>query len=234
MSFQCDFCLKKLQSRGSWKVHRKRHLQEFVAKCEECDRGFVTNQEYHNHLGAKHGTSRHICNVCGRACYDKAALQNHMARHADNYTTNTDIKCELCGKTFLQERYLRHHHSRMHQTDGGTHVCDHCGKTVSSKRSLRDHLLIHEGLKPIECKECGRGFALRTTLKLHMRTHTGDRPYKCTLCSKSFTQKTPLTVHMRIHTGERPYLCIFCDSSFVSKGALQVHQKKHQESPVLA
>ncbi|XP_050516842.1 zinc finger protein OZF-like [Diabrotica virgifera virgifera] len=227
-SFECDICSKVLKSKGSLIIHKKRHLKLFMAKCEACNQGFVTNQEYLNHVGSKHGNANHVCNVCGRSCYDKAGLQRHMQCHAIGYSNNSDIKCEICTKTFLQERYLKQHYQRVHKNGGLRFVCDLCGKKVNSKRSLRDHLLIHQGLKPIECKECGRGFALRSTLKLHMRVHTGDRPYECKECGKCFTQKTPLTVHMRFHTGERPYMCTICDTGFVSKGALNIHQKnKH-------
>ncbi|KAF7286020.1 hypothetical protein GWI33_008323 [Rhynchophorus ferrugineus] len=202
--FECDFCSAKLRSKGSWMIHRRRHLKEYVVKCEMCNMGFVTNQEYINHMGSKHGAGGHMCNICGRTCYDKAALQSHMARHAEGYNENTNIRCEICNKTFLQERYLRHHFQRIHLNGGQRFICDLCGKKVNSKRSLRDHMYIHQGIKPLACKECGKSFGLRTTLKLHIRTHTGQRPYHCTVCGKSFTQRSPLTVHMRHHTGEKP------------------------------
>lgn len=74
-AFECDFCGLKLKTKGSLTIHRKRHLKEYVAECEYCKVGFVTNQEYINHMGSKHGPSNHVCNICGRSCYDKAALQ---------------------------------------------------------------------------------------------------------------------------------------------------------------
>ncbi|KAJ8943830.1 hypothetical protein NQ318_020902 [Aromia moschata] len=101
-------------------------------QCEVCNQGFVTNQEYNNHVGAKHRASTHVCSVCGRSCYDKAALQGHMARHAKDYGKNQNIRCELCNKTFLQEKYLKHHFLRMHKNGGQRFVCDHCGKKLAN------------------------------------------------------------------------------------------------------
>lgn len=241
--FECEICGLHLKTKGSLNVHKKRHLKQYVAKCEECQMGFVTNQEYSNHMGFKHGPGNHVCNICGRSCYDKAALQGnnllykidfsliiailgHMARHADDYGSDTNIKCEICDKTFLQTKYLKHHMWRKHENGGQSYVCHLCGKKVNSKRSLRDHTYIHQGIKPLECTECGKSFGLRTTLKLHMRTHTGQRPYECTFCPKRFTQRTPLKVHMRYHTGERPYGCHLCDDRFVSGGLLNSHIRK--------
>lgn len=224
--FECEICGLHLKTKGSLNVHKKRHLKQYVAKCEECQMGFVTNQEYSNHMGFKHGPGNHVCNICGRSCYDKAALQGHMARHADDYGSDTNIKCQICDKTFLQTKYLKHHMWRKHENGGQSYVCHLCGKKVNSKRSLRDHTYIHQGIKPLECTECGKSFGLRTTLKLHMRTHTGQRPYECTFCPKRFTQRTPLKVHMRYHTGERPYGCHLCDDRFVSGGLLNSHIRK--------
>ncbi|XP_063911182.1 zinc finger protein 62 homolog [Zophobas morio] len=211
--FACDLCDMKLKSKGSLLTHRRRHLKDYVQMCKICDIGFVTNQEYNNHMGAKHGTSSHICDVCGRGCYDKASLQSHIAKHEKGYENNK-FKCEFCDKTFLQEKYLKHHFRRIHKDGGQKFICDLCGKKVNSKTSLRDHLIMHSGSKPIECKECGKGFALKTTLKAHMRIHTGDRPYVCKECGKAFTQKTALTIHTRYHSGERPYVCDICLAGF--------------------
>ncbi|XP_057661592.1 zinc finger protein OZF-like isoform X39 [Diorhabda carinulata] len=229
-TYNCEICSKVMKSKGSLKIHMKRHLKEFIAKCEICGQGFVTNQEYQFHIGSKHGNATYICYICGRSCYDKATLQGHVQSHKSDYGSNPNIKCDVCQKTFLRDRYLRQHYQRVHKDGGQTFVCDHCGKKVNSKRSLRDHLLIHQGLKPIKCKECGKGFALRTTLKLHMRTHTGQKPYECPDCGKSFTQRTPLTIHMRYHSGERPYNCTICNTGFVSKGALTIHQKNRHRT----
>ncbi|KAJ8922312.1 hypothetical protein NQ315_004254 [Exocentrus adspersus] len=229
MSFECDFCSKKLRSKGSWMIHRRRHLKDYVAKCEVCGQGFVTNQEYSNHMGSKHNTSNHICNICGRGCYDKGVLKSHMARHADNYETNQSIKCDICDKTFLQEKYLRQHVIRIHRDGGQKYMCDFCGKNLNSKGSLKNHIYIHKGVRPVECKECGKNFVLKTTLKLHMRTHTGERPYSCKVCGKSFTQRGPLHTHLLYHTGERPHKCEICSMGFVTKTLLVSHNKKHHD-----
>lgn len=87
-TFECDLCGLKLKTKGALTIHNKRHLKQYVTECTICNVGFVTNQEYINHMGSKHGQSNHVCNVCGRSCYDKAALQgmlnpinfNHFSR----------------------------------------------------------------------------------------------------------------------------------------------------------
>ncbi|KAH1003731.1 hypothetical protein HUJ04_003601 [Dendroctonus ponderosae] len=232
-SFECEFCGLKLKTKGSLTTHNKRHLKQYVAECKCCKVGFVTNQEYINHMGSKHGPSNHVCNICGRPCYDKAALQGHMARHAKDYGVNSNIRCKICDKTFLQEKYLKHHFSRMHKNGGQRFICHLCGKKVNSKRSLRDHTYIHQGIKPLECKECGKSFGLRTTLKLHMRTHTGQRPYVCQICGKCFTQRTPLTVHMSLeHLSNPPeYRCEFCNKNYKDSKVLRVHIRNIHTNP---
>lgn len=229
-SFECDFCAKKLKTRGSWQIHRKRHLKQFVVSCTLCDKGFVTYQEYENHMGSKHDIGSHICNVCGRKCCDKATLLNHMKRHEEGYGTESNIKCNFCEKTFYNPRNAKAHYSRVHKYASQGFICDHCGKKLNSKSSLANHVLSHQGIKPLGCPYCTRTFTLKTTLKIHIRTHTGDRPYECKVCGKAFSQLSPLKIHMRYHTGERPYICNLCESGFVSKAALSLHQKNRHKT----
>nr|CAI5857408.1 unnamed protein product [Callosobruchus analis] len=105
-----------------------------------------------------------------------------MLTHAEDYGKDPKIKCELCGKRFSRMKYLKGHIIRVHQDGGQRFVCDLCGKEVRSKTSLRDHMLIHQGVKPIQCPQCDKCFTIRNTLKSHMRTHTGVRPYRCEEC----------------------------------------------------
>lgn len=229
--FHCNQCPKIFKTKHGFLDHINRHLKQFVAKCEECGRGFVTKQEYENHNYKKHNDNREtlVCFICGRTCADKASLTGHLRTHEEGYH-DEKFACEHCGKKFAQKRGLDHHYVRKHKDGGERFVCDLCGKEVNSLRSLKGHMLLHEGLKPLQCPHCHKCFVLESTLKQHILTHTGVRPHKCEECGKSFTQRGPLKAHMRSHTGETPYSCDLCSKAFPSKGQLTYHSKhKHNK-----
>ncbi|XP_008404594.2 zinc finger protein 225-like isoform X2 [Poecilia reticulata] len=109
-----------------------------------------------------------------------------------------------------EERSTEKEHQKIQKVPS----CEICGKRFIQQRYLADHMIIHTGAKPFQCGTCGKCFTRKTTLNFHMRIHTGEKPFTCKVCSKSFSYSSGLVRHLRIHTGERPFLCQTCGKSF--------------------
>ena len=75
--------------------------------------------------------------------------------------------CDLCGKSFSQQRYLKLHSLRNH-SDVNSHHCEVCYKGFTTPSSVKRHMLTHSGDKPYACKDCGRRFSQPRSLKLHL------------------------------------------------------------------
>lgn len=60
--------------------------------------------------------------------------------------------------------------------------CDICGKSFSQNEYLKQHIRAHTAEKRFECVVCGKPFAQRQHLRFHIFTHTGEKPYECDVC----------------------------------------------------
>lgn len=91
------------------------------------------------------------------------------------------FKCEQCPKSFSDERYLRKHVIRMHES--------------AKKR---------EPVGKLTCGVCGKHFPRLSHLTRHQVVHFNVRDWSCPFCSLSFIQKAHLVTHLgRKHRNER-------------------------------
>ena len=89
--------------------------------------------------------------------------------------------------------------------------CEICGKMFRKNAYLRNHLFQHTGERPFKCWECGLAFTLQSNLNRHKRIHTGKRSYECSLCDKSFSRRDTLNRHTKVrHNDEKPFPCPQC------------------------
>lgn len=67
-AFSCDVCDKKFRRLKNLVLHQKRHMQQYVVKCNECDQGFVCQGDYIQHLRNRHEVDRErvVCFICGK------------------------------------------------------------------------------------------------------------------------------------------------------------------------
>lgn len=224
-TFQCEMCSKMFLHRSHLSYHRKKHLKEYVAFCKECNKGFVAQCDYKNHVKVQHKNILHMCDICGARLKTSSALKEHKLTHLSSYRKERAHICEICGKTYLTMRNLCGH-MKMHEQPL-RFVCGICGKKLSGKKVLETHVKMHTGEKNFICEFCHKAFASQEYLMVHKRIHTGEKPFRCETCGKCFTQKTSLTVHLRYHSGQKPYKCE-CGKGFVTKTHLMTHYKIHE------
>ncbi|XP_066927752.1 zinc finger protein OZF-like [Clytia hemisphaerica] len=172
----------------------------------------------------------------------------------DKRSSQGQLKCDICGKSYLQLFSLQKH-MLTHSESQHRHHCANCGKKFDNRRLFKDHLKSGGCEKPYECTVCGRrfsvesslskhsavhleensfncnlcgkGFKVISNLRKHFRVHTGNKPFKCHVCAKAFEQSSNLQVHLRIHTGERPHKCTVCGKAFKQAHHLKRHHRIH-------
>ncbi|XP_070779001.1 zinc finger protein 239-like [Enoplosus armatus] len=167
---------------------------------------------------AKNEKGRSFCHLCGKGFQYIGSLMKHIKTHENK------IDCTVCGMTHQSTEELITHLKGRHNK---TYFCDVCGKTFANNRCLRLHERIHTGIKEFMCQECGKTFYRREHLIVHVRTHSGEKPYHCDICGKAFSQSQNLTIHKRSHSGERPYHCGLCGKLFNTSSHLKTHMRYH-------
>ncbi|XP_050072447.1 zinc finger protein 708-like [Anopheles maculipalpis] len=114
-----------------------------------------------------------------------------------------------------------------------TILCKICGKTFLDQYFLRRHQLVHSKLKPFQCDKCLKSFAQKNNLVKHMLVHLRVKNFQCSLCPMKFVQKENLQAHVKnIHPAlddpllQSRYVCQKCPSVFKTSGRLQAHRAR--------
>ena len=139
---QCPMVFMTPQSRYN---HEKRNHTEKKIKCDQCDMMFSAESYKNAHVKMVHIKEvNRICPHCGDGFRDKTLYEAHVNRHLNH----RPHACDLCGKTYLTERDLKHHmdsHTLPYQ-------CDKCEVRTGSKMMLKDHIrVVHDGLQ-LQCR----------------------------------------------------------------------------------
>ena len=173
-------------------------IQREETTCNECGKVFTNQKYFRAHMREKHGNQEEmkekpqfVCNICGKVLNSKGSLiSHHRARHE---IRELKIKCEQCGKHFLNT-YLLKKHMRMHEEKK---TCPDCGIKV---RGLKKHIeLVHtkDEDKKFQCQDCGKGFMLKRTLESHrINMHLKTKPYNCRYgCDISYNDMSNRNAH---------------------------------------
>ena len=154
-------------------------IQREKSTCNECGKVFTNLKCFRIHMRDKHGNEekeklQYVCNICGKVLNSKGALNGH--HRALHEIRELKIKCEQCGKLFVNAFVLKHH-MRMHQEKK---TCPVCGKKVRMLKSHIDSVHTKDEDKKFQCQDCGKGFMLKEKLEHHrINMHLKTKPYNC-------------------------------------------------------
>ncbi|XP_006562778.1 zinc finger protein 664 isoform X2 [Apis mellifera] len=198
IKYTCEICGFTTNNKISLRMHHRRvHERDYRYRCDQCDKGFMSNYDLEDHKTSHLETKAFICEFCGNGYSQRSYLVSHKrVMHGIKMSTPKAFQCNICNK-----------------------------RSFATEQELRSHLNLHSQM--FLCAECGQKFATNYALKLHCRRHTGEKPYQCPFCPKAFARSPALRVHKLTHTGERPYVCNICGQSFTQRSSLMVHHKKH-------
>ncbi|XP_052080880.1 zinc finger protein 184-like [Mytilus californianus] len=149
-----------------------------------------------------------VCHLCQVVFTDAKAHHIHVKkcltrRKLKRKKTNTEHKCEICGKVF------------------------------KDRRGLDRHEVVHSGVKPYQCAICERSYTQKGHLQQHQRMHNDrEDPLECEYCFKISQRQDKYTTHKNFHYRSKnmPYLCNACGGQFQEKSDLVKHIIKHRNT----
>jgi len=218
----CPICDKKYYNSDGLKIHIRGHTGERPFLCTTCGKSFKRKSDLKEHFDFYHTKGGlYICPICGIQITSLSGIRLHKSSHS-----NSNKKCEVCSKDFLNEWNLKQHMKLSHSGEAAYQFqCDKCSKCFNRSNSLKRHSFIHSVSKDFSCSVCPKSFKSPHALKNHMKVHE-DPDYVCNHCGKQFFLLGNLKAHERVHSGEKPYVCELCEKAFVQKGNLKLHQRK--------
>lgn len=104
--FLCHYCGKSKQSKRALEYHIASHINLRQFTCDICQKGFNEKSVLSAHMSTHSKQRPYVCNIQGcRAAYSqKFKLYEHnIVRHS----TEKRYQCDICGKKFKLQRYLK-------------------------------------------------------------------------------------------------------------------------------
>ncbi|XP_046747062.1 zinc finger protein 34-like isoform X8 [Diprion similis] len=192
MLHRCDKCDYGTKTKNNLKSHYiRKHTDDYKFSCEHCGKRFKMEWDLKFHVGT-HGSSQHMCDICGRFYTSSYSLYKHRkVAHLNDYK----YQCNVCNKRLLTQENLDNHMLQHSQT----YTCKECAKVFASKRYLSTHMTTHTGVKPYPCHVCEKNFRTSHMRNTHLLTHSAERPHICDLCGQAFKRRYYMIEHRRKH-----------------------------------
>jgi len=144
----------------------------------------------------------------------------------DHQTQNPSLKCDKCGKSFINRKKIAAH-MKVHKSLTKCKICNSMLKPDSIYGHMRTiHPTTNE---KFNCTICGKTFKDKIFLKNHENTH--DKKYECKFCKRKFSQKHELSTHVsKKHENPNSFECKTCGKYFNFKKVLKSHEKTHDSN----
>ncbi|XP_068083900.1 zinc finger protein 668 [Anabrus simplex] len=167
----CPVCGEGFSQKTLLKAHLKKEHASKDKSCRECGQCFKTRRSLELHTVMVHqgnGAGAFVCDICGKRfaleirlkyhqvmhyerqyrcniCAVTLATKHSLRRHLFIHSGKKPFVCEVCGKAFAFELYLRNHCKKHLQPL----VCEICNKTFQSREELDAHAALpHNKLFP--------------------------------------------------------------------------------------
>lgn len=221
--WKCHACIKTFKCKLLFRKHVKDHGQSF--KCNQCS--YVGCSMMRLYMHKEVHDKKFSCQTCGEKYLKPEFLETHQMKNYHGIYSSKPIqkiKCNICKRSFLNLRYLKHHRTHMHATF--KYQCDYCGKVFKSKPGLITHIYGHA--TKASCTICKKKFN-KYYLKDHFNLqHVLKADFECDLCAKNFKQKKKLKRHIDNSHPRGKFACPFrCFKKFRKIEKLFRHNREH-------
>ncbi|TGZ69937.1 hypothetical protein CRM22_003459 [Opisthorchis felineus] len=167
----------------------------------------------------KHPDGMYRCPTCDKPFAHRSTALEHQKSHS----TDRDIHCSLCIRSFKSKNSLRGHLRKTHanqadylplrtpskqvrESEERGNPCPECDKSFATWDSLQRHRKsLHGKEEGHTCDECGKLLSHKRHLYQHLReVHMKDYQKRCEQCGKKFGRSYTLKRHIKyVHGGDQ-------------------------------
>ena len=248
-SHDCEHCGKSFPQSGTLRRHIN-DVHEGIRnyKCHLCDQKFAQKSSLSGHLLTIHkikpeNKTIYKCSHCEKEFEKLSKLQTHEAVHLKPAREPTDIKCEICSKTFSDKANLKKHVQSIHE-GLKKYSCDICSEKFKQliamqrhKKRYHDIEIERKTYKPrmdleprLDCPTCGKEFKRFSIVKMHIKNYHSQEIHQCNICEEKFLLKEDLQSHYQmVHEGIEPppdyrsHNCDICGRPFADYSNYRRH-----------
>jgi len=220
---ECHLCDKKFPNQKMLEIHMERHNPSRLFQCDVCNKQFKQNFTLKEHLRLHNEDDQIACDKCPKRFISMRRLNEHNeSAHMDKNTVEI-YKCDVCAKTFSNQRSVRDH--QLVHKDVKEMMCSFCGSSFKGERKLKYHIRSVHAVKTFKCEVCPKVFSTNASLIRHNKYHLNQKDFACQFCPKAFYEKKPLDDHINVAHVDNPerFPCEYCFKTYTRKNNIRQH-----------
>ncbi|XP_060571896.1 zinc finger protein 2-like [Ruditapes philippinarum] len=159
----CVECGKQFFRKSELLRHKQCHSIETKYVCDICGNSFNQRDTLQKHIHSIHDGITFTCNICHKVYSSKSSLNKHTLSHMENE------ECDLCHKLFKRSYIQEHKKLCSNPVREKIHRCNLCNKSFFEQRYLKEHMNYTHGSQRYSCPMCGAPFQHRKSLLEHKR-----------------------------------------------------------------
>ncbi|XP_034832687.1 uncharacterized protein [Maniola hyperantus] len=103
--YVCNVCGSAQSSSSNYKIHLRRHANEYSQSCKLCGKGFYRTSDLETHMRIHTGERPYGCMFCPQ----RFARQDTLNRHIKCHTGEKPYHCTFCNDNFVNAAVLKKH-----------------------------------------------------------------------------------------------------------------------------